>query len=112
MNRERELITAWVTEDVTVQVTAQVSAQVANQVAEQMQARMAEQMQAQMVAQVKMMQEYKDKMHQFVEGSGRVVTSELEVTNVVAQAPVIYRSSIDSQSGNSIYSTFVCYLVT
>ena len=77
-----------------------------------MQARMAEQMQAQMAAQAKMMQEYKEKMLQFVEGSGRVVTFESEVTNVVAPAPVIYRSSLDSRSGNGIYSTFVCYLVT
>ena len=107
MDRERELITARVTEDVTARVTAQV----ANQVAEQMQARMAEQLQAQMAAQVKMMQEYEDKMRHFIEGSGRVVTSEPEVTNVVAQAPVSYRSSVDNQSGNSIYNTFVCYLV-
>ncbi|KAE8008832.1 hypothetical protein FH972_005305 [Carpinus fangiana] len=52
-----------------------------------------------MAAQAKMMQEYEDKMRQFVEGSGRVVTSEPEVTNVVAPAPVIYRSSVDSRSG-------------
>jgi hypothetical protein len=95
-----------------VYVTARVTAQVSAQVAEQMQARMAEQMQAQMAAQAKMMQEYEDKMCQFVEGSGRVVTSEPEVTNVVAPVPVIYRSFVDSRSGNSMYSTFVCYLVT
>jgi hypothetical protein len=59
-----------------------------------------------------MMQEYEDKMRQLVEGSGRVVTSEPEVTTVVALAPVIYRSSEDSRSSNSMYSTFACYLVT
>ena len=108
MAKERELITAKVTADVTTQV----SAQVAKEVAEQMQAQMAERMHAQMAAQAKMMREYEAKMRQLVEGSSRGVTSELEVTNVMAPEPVIYRSSGDSRSSNNSYSTFVFYLVT
>ena len=60
-------------EEITVQVTAQVIIQVAQQVAKQMA--------AQMVA-------YEAWLHLF-EGF-RVVTSKLEVTNVVAPAHVIY----------------------
>jgi hypothetical protein len=68
-------------------------------------------MQAQMVAQSQMMQEYEAKMRQLVEGSGRIVTSKPEVINVMVSAPIIYRSSVDSRSGNNIYSYFVCYLI-
>ena len=88
MARERELITA--------QVTAQVSAQVAKEVAEQMQAQMAEWMHAQMATQAKMMWEYEAKMRQLIKRSGRVVTFEPEVTNVMAPTPIIYRFSVDS----------------
>jgi Flp pilus assembly secretin CpaC len=102
MAREREDITA----QVTAQVTAEVSAQVAKQVAEQM-AQMAEQMQAQMAEQAKQMREYEAKMCQLIEGSSRVVTSEPEVTNIMALAPVIYRSSVDSRSGNDILFLFL-----
>ena len=99
--RERELIIA--------QVTIQVSAQVAKEVAEQMQAQMEERMNAQMAAQAKMIHEYEVKMRQLLEGSGRVVTFEPEVTNVMAPEPIIYRSSGDSRSGNNSYSTFLSY---
>jgi predicted phage tail protein len=68
--RVREEITTRVTDQVTAQVTAQMAQQVA------------EQMSAQMVAQ---MQAYKAKIHALVKGS-KVVTSEPEVTNVVAPA--------------------------
>ncbi|KAE8125013.1 hypothetical protein FH972_019851 [Carpinus fangiana] len=61
---------------------------------------MAKQMQAQMAEQAKQMREYEAKMRLLVEGSGRVVTSELEVTNVMAPIPVIYRSSVDSRSND------------
>ncbi|KAE8038076.1 hypothetical protein FH972_010620 [Carpinus fangiana] len=92
MAKEREEITVQVTDEVTARVTAQA------QMAEQMQAQMAEQMKAQMAKQAKQMREYEAKMCQLVEGSGRVVTSEPEVTNVMALASVIYRSSVDSRS--------------
>jgi hypothetical protein len=59
-----------------------------------------------------MMQEYDAKMRQLVEGSGRLVTSKLEVTTVMVLALIIYRSSVDSRLGNNIYSSFVCYLIT
>jgi hypothetical protein len=59
-----------------------------------------------------MMQEYDAKMRQLVEGSGRLVTSKLEVTTVMVLALIIYRSSVDSRLGNNICSSFVCYLIT
>ncbi|KAE8076620.1 hypothetical protein FH972_015257 [Carpinus fangiana] len=64
--------------EITVQVTTQVTAQVAEQMAAQMEA-------------------YEARIRALVEGS-RVVTFELEVTNIVAPAHVIYRSSVDSRS--------------
>ncbi|KAE8076975.1 hypothetical protein FH972_015589 [Carpinus fangiana] len=67
-----------VREEITAQVSTQVTAQVAEQMSAQMQA-------------------YEAKIRQLVDGS-RVVTSEPEVTNVMAPAHVIYRSSIDSRS--------------
>jgi hypothetical protein len=51
------------------------------------------------------MQAYEAKIRALVEGS-RVVTSKLEVTNAMAPARVIYRSSVDSQSGNNILLLF------
>jgi uncharacterized protein YaiL (DUF2058 family) len=98
--REREEITA---HELPMRLPHEVTAQVSTQMAE---------MQAQMAAQAQMMREYEAKMRQLVEGSGRVVTSEPEVTNVMVPAPIIYRSSVDSRSGNNIYSSFVCYLIT
>jgi uncharacterized protein YaiL (DUF2058 family) len=71
-----------------------------------MQAKMAEQMQAKMAEQAKQMQEYKAQMRQLVEGSGRVVTSKSKVTNVMALAPVIYRSFVNSRLGNNILLLF------
>jgi hypothetical protein len=85
MAREREEITAPVTDQVTTQV--------AQQVAKQMSAQM---------------QVYEAKIRQLVEGS-RVVTSELEVTNVMARAHAIYRSSIDSRSGNNMLLLFLIW---
>ncbi|KAB8388313.1 hypothetical protein FH972_024787 [Carpinus fangiana] len=103
--REREEIAAQVTEEVTARVTDEVTARVTSQVTNEITARVTAQvstqmaeMQAQMAAQSQMMQEYDAKMRHFVEGSGRVVTSEPEVTSVMAPAPIIYRSSIDSRS--------------
>ncbi|KAE8055992.1 hypothetical protein FH972_012795 [Carpinus fangiana] len=61
-------------------------------------ARVREEITAQMAAQ---MQAYEAKIRALVEGS-RVVTSEPEVTNVMAPARVIYRSSIDSRSANDV----------
>jgi hypothetical protein len=68
---------------------------------------MVEQMKAQMAEQAKQMREYEAKMRQLVEGSGRVVTSESKVTNVMAPAPVIYRSSVDSRLSNNILLLFL-----
>jgi hypothetical protein len=68
MAREREEITA--------QVTVQVVQQVADQMAMQIEA-------------------YETRICVLVEGS-KVVTSESEVTNVIALTCVIYRSSVDN----------------
>jgi hypothetical protein len=76
MAREWEEITARVTD----QVIAQVSAQVAQQMSTQMDAQM---------------RDYEAKICQLVEGC-KVVTFEPEVTNVMASAHVIYRSSVDN----------------
>ena len=85
-------------EEITAQVTAQVSTHVAQQVAEQMSVQMAAQM-----------RDYEAKILQLVEGSCRVVTSEPEVTNVVDPAHVIYRSSVDSRSGNNMLLLFLIW---
>ena len=79
------------------EITAQVTDQVTTQVAEQMFAQMAAQMQA-----------YKACIRQLVEGS-RVVTFELEVTNVMALARIIYRFSVDSRSCNNILLLFLIW---
>ncbi|KAE8076721.1 hypothetical protein FH972_015353 [Carpinus fangiana] len=69
---------AWERGEITAQVIAQVTAQVAQQMAVQMEA-------------------YEARIRALVKGS-RVVTFELEVTNVITPARVIYRFSVDSQS--------------
>ncbi|KAE8099719.1 hypothetical protein FH972_017676 [Carpinus fangiana] len=47
------------------------------------------------------MQAYEAHIHQLVEGS-KVVTSEPEVTNAMVPTRIIYRSSVDSRSGDDV----------
>ena len=83
---EREQHTAQLAREME-EITAQVTAKVAQQVAKQMVA-------------------YEARIRVLVVGS-RVVTSELEVTNVMAPVHVIYKSSVDSRSGNNILLLFL-----
>ncbi|KAE8009271.1 hypothetical protein FH972_005719 [Carpinus fangiana] len=81
LEAEREQHRAQIT-----RVSKEITAQVAQQVSEQMSAQM---------------QAYEVKIHRLVEGS-RVVTSEPEVTNVMALTRIIYRSFVDSKSADDV----------